>query len=151
MPSASGQSKGGPHSGAIGTETTAVLHTGGLQFMSEKAVFENALNARPGVLSVDANPVAQAATVRYDPNQTNVADLRKWVEECGYHCARRSVPGHICSPMEEAPSDDRAAGRRRLAREETRPQRPVPTLATTWPGMGDPAAAKPQGHLIRAV
>src|SRR5450759_2341158 len=40
MPSASGQSEGGPHMGATGTETTAVLHTGGLQFMSEKAVLE---------------------------------------------------------------------------------------------------------------
>jgi P-type Cu2+ transporter len=45
--------------------------------MSEKAVLEKALKARPGVLSVEANPVAQTATVRYDPRQTNVAELKK--------------------------------------------------------------------------
>ena len=60
------------------------------------------------MLYVEANPVAQTATVRYDPRQTNVAELRKWVEECGYHCAGKSVPGHICSPMEEARSNERA-------------------------------------------
>ena len=82
---------------------TVVLHTGGLNYASEKAVLEKALGSRPGVLSVEANPVAQTATVRYDPNQTSVAELRRWVEECGYHCAGKSVPGHICSPIEEAP------------------------------------------------
>jgi P-type Cu2+ transporter len=90
------------------TAETAVLQTGGLQFASEKAVLEKALGARPGVLSVEANPVAQTATVRYDPRQTNLVELRTWVEECGYHCAGKSVPNHICSPMEEASSIDRA-------------------------------------------
>jgi Cu2+-exporting ATPase len=82
--------------------TTAVLHTGGLQYASEKPVLEKALLSRPGVLAVEANPVAQTATVRYDPQRTTIAELKRWVEECGFHCAGKSVPGHICSPMEEA-------------------------------------------------
>jgi P-type Cu2+ transporter len=81
---------------------TAVLHTGGLQYASEKAVLEKALLARPGVLAAEANPIAQTATVRYDPERTSIAELRGWVEECGYHCAGKSVPAHVCSPMEEA-------------------------------------------------
>ena len=88
---------------AVDRTTTVVLHTGGLSFASEKVVLERALGSHPGVLSVDANPVAQTATVRYDPKRTSVAELKKWVEECGYHCAGKSVPGHICPPMEEAP------------------------------------------------
>jgi Cu2+-exporting ATPase len=88
--------------GATGGETTVVLHTGGLQFASEKALLEKALGARPGVLSVEANPVAQTATVRYDTSKTTLVELKTWVEECGYHCAGKSVPSHICSPMEEA-------------------------------------------------
>jgi Cu2+-exporting ATPase len=90
----------------------AVLHVGGLQYASEKAVVERRLGAQPGVLAVDANPVAQTATVDYDPTQTNVAALKRWVEECGYHCAGRSVPGHICDPLAEeplAPAHDHAA------------------------------------------
>jgi P-type Cu2+ transporter len=95
-----------PSGGAGGT--SVVLHTGGLNFASEKVVLEKVLGARPGVIAVEANPVAQTATVLYDPQQTTVADLKKWVQECGYHCAGKSVPGHICPPMEEATSDKRA-------------------------------------------
>jgi len=78
---------------------TAVLHVGGLHFASEKAVVERTLGRQTGVLAVEANPVAQTATVTFDPNATSVNELRRWVEECGFHCAGRSVPGHICDPM----------------------------------------------------
>jgi len=64
-------------------------------------VVERALGAQRGVLAVEANPVAQTATVTFDPAQTSVADLRAWVEECGFHCAGQSVPGHVCDPMAE--------------------------------------------------
>ena len=82
---------------------TAVLHVGDLHYASEKAVVERRLGAQPGVLAVDANPVAQTATVEYDPGQTSVVALKRWVEECGYHCSGRSVPGHLCDPLGEEP------------------------------------------------
>src|SRR5829696_8338652 len=85
---------------APATETTT-LHVGELHYATEKDVVETVLGNRPGVLAVEANPVAQTATVTYDPDRTSVADLRKWVEECGYHCAGQSVPGHICDPLVE--------------------------------------------------
>jgi Cu2+-exporting ATPase len=80
---------------------TTVLHVGGLHYASEKAVVERVLGARPGVAGVEANPVAQTATVTFDPAATSVAQLRVWVEECGFHCAGRSVPGHVCDPLAE--------------------------------------------------
>ena len=55
----------------------------------------------PGVLEVEANPVAQTATVTYDPSRTSVAELAGWVRDCGYHCAGQSVPDHICDPLAE--------------------------------------------------
>ncbi len=95
---------------------TAVLHVGGLNYASEKAVVEAVLGRRPGVRAVEANPVAQTATVVYDPNQTSVLELSSWVEECGYHCAGRSVPGHVCDPLAQAeplaPAHDHAAATR---------------------------------------
>ena len=98
---------------AVTQRASVVLHVGGLQYASEKAVVERRLGAQPGVLSVDANPVAQTATVAYDPTETNVAALKRWVEECGYHCAGRSVPGHLCDPLADAeplaPTHDHAA------------------------------------------
>jgi Cu2+-exporting ATPase len=92
---------------------SAVLHVGGLHYASEKAVVERKLAAQPGVLAVEANPVAQTATVALHPAITSVEQLRRWVEECGYHCAGRSVPGHVCDPLADeeplAPVHDHAA------------------------------------------
>lgn len=81
---------------------SVVLHVGELHYASEKAVVEQVLVRRPGVLTVEANPVAQTATISFDPAQTSVEELRRWVEECGYHCAGRSVPGHVCDPLAQA-------------------------------------------------
>ena len=90
----------------------AVLHVGGLHWATEKAVAESFLGRRPGVIAVDANPVAQTATVEFDPTKTSVTDLQQWVERCGYHCAGESVPSHICEPMEQpaAPKTGHAEG-----------------------------------------
>ena len=103
--------------GAVSGQTaSAVLHVGGLHYASEKRVVERVLGARPGVAAVEANPVAQTATVEYDPAATSVEALRQWVEECGYHCAGRSVPGHVCDPLAQegadAPTLDDAAAER---------------------------------------
>ena len=80
---------------------TAVLDVRPMLFASEKAVVEAVLGRRPGVERVEANPVAQTATVAYDPARTSLADLRRWVQECGLHCAGQSVPEHICDPLME--------------------------------------------------
>src|SRR5437763_7707288 len=96
------------------SEATAVLHVGGLHYASEKSVVERVLGGRPGVLAVEANPVAQTATVTFDPERTSIAELRAWVEECGYHCAGQSVPGHVCDPLvapDHGPHDHAAAER----------------------------------------
>jgi P-type Cu2+ transporter len=96
-----------------GRASSVVLHVGGLHYASEKAVVERVLAARPRVLAVEANPVAQTATVEFDPAATSIEALRRWVEECGYHCTGRSVPGHVCDPLAEAeplaPAHDHAA------------------------------------------
>jgi Cu2+-exporting ATPase len=80
---------------------TVVLEVSGVQWASEKAVVEATLGGLDGVVTVDANPVAQTATVIYDPALTSVTELRQWVEQCGYHCAGQSVPHHSCLPAAE--------------------------------------------------
>jgi P-type Cu2+ transporter len=94
--------------------TTVVLHVGGLYYASERAVVEQVLGRRPGVIDVEANPVAQTATVTFDPARTSLTELQRWVEECGYHCAGQSVPGHVCDPMvapDRGPHDHAAVQR----------------------------------------
>jgi Cu2+-exporting ATPase len=87
------------HSSQDHGPATAVVEVGGLHWASEKNVLEAVLRRRPGVLAVEANPVAQTATVTYDPARTSVVDLRDWVRDCGYHCEGQSVPSHICDPL----------------------------------------------------
>lgn len=99
-----------PRDGSV----TAVLEVSGVQWATSKNVAEAVLSRRPGVLSVDANPVAQTATVTYDRHRTNVNELRDWVRECGFHCAGQSVPHHVCDPMTE-PGHDHHAGHDRPA------------------------------------
>src|SRR5215211_4048485 len=84
-----------------GMRSTAVLEVSGVQWASSKNVAEAVLSRRPGVLGVEANPVAQTATIIYDPSRTSVAELAGWVRDCGYHCAGQSVPEHICDPLAE--------------------------------------------------
>ena len=97
---------------------TAVLEVSGVQWASEKAVIETVLGRRPGVVAVEANPVAQTATVTYDPARTSVAELSGWIRDCGYHCRGQSVPRHIvcCTPCSSPPprttSPRRSAKRR---------------------------------------
>lgn len=80
---------------------SVVLHVGDLHYASEKAVVERVLGRLAGVVEVDANPVAQTATVTFDPHATSVEALRGWVRDCGFHCAGQSVPGHLCDPLAE--------------------------------------------------
>jgi P-type Cu2+ transporter len=86
--------------------STVILDVHPILRGSEKAVVEAVLARRPGVKWVEANPVAQTATVVFDPARTSLAELRRWVQECGLHCDGQSVPEHICDPlMEPEPSD----------------------------------------------
>ena len=84
----------------MASETT-VLEVGGLHWATSEPIVEKTLTQRPGVLSVEANAAAQTATVVYDPDLTSVAQLVRWVIDCGYHCAGQSVPDHVCDPMSE--------------------------------------------------
>ncbi|WP_052280844.1 heavy metal translocating P-type ATPase [Nocardia vulneris] len=87
---------------------TAVLDVREVRWASQANVVTAVLRRRPGVLDVAANPAAHTATVTYDPAHTSVPELAGWIRECGYHCAGRSVPTHLCDPLLE-PADPPAA------------------------------------------
>jgi P-type Cu2+ transporter len=101
-------------------QVTVVLDVHPLLRGSEKAVVEAKLGRRPGVERVEANPVAQTATVTYDAAKTSLADLRRWVQECGLHCAGQSVPEHICDPLLE-PDPPNGHGHHHAAAVDTQP------------------------------
>src|SRR6266496_3441609 len=70
------------------------------------------LGRRPGVLEVRANPVAQTATVVFDPARTSVAELAGWVRDCGFHCRGQSVPEHVCDPLAEPAAESAGVAER---------------------------------------
>ncbi|MFJ9943301.1 heavy metal translocating P-type ATPase [Streptomyces erythrochromogenes] len=116
--------------------STAVLDVRGMVRASQQSTVAAVLGRRPGVLDVEVNPVAQSATVVFDPRRTSLAELRAWVTECGYHCAGQSVPSHICDPMQEPDPPGFTAA----------PQRPQTTPVTTA-GVRSPDEAKEHdGH-----
>jgi Cu2+-exporting ATPase len=81
---------------------TIVLELKGVQWASQKQTVEAVLARHAGVLSVDANPVNQTASVSFDPSRVTADDLAGWIRECGYHCRGASVPDHLC-PSESPP------------------------------------------------
>jgi P-type Cu2+ transporter len=114
---------------------TAVLDVRGMYLASEQNVVAAVLGRRPGVLAVEVNPVSQTATVTFDPARTSVAELRRWVIECGYHCAGQSVPTHICDPMAEP---DPPGGRQAATVAIAAP--PAATEHAAHPGHAEPGA-----------
>jgi Cu2+-exporting ATPase len=125
-----------------GKHPTVVLHVGGLYRGSEKAVVEAVLGRRPGVLRVEANPVAQTATVTYDAGRTSVAELQQWVQECGYHCAGQSVPTHVCDPMAEPGPPPKARG----THAGTAVAEPTPAVSPPAEHIHHPPSAEHAGH-----
>ncbi|MET3161813.1 UNVERIFIED_ORG: Cu2+-exporting ATPase [Arthrobacter sp. UYEF10] len=135
---------------------TAVMEVSGVHWASSKSVAEAMLSRRPGVLSVEANPVSQTANVTFDPAKTSIADLASWVRDCGYHCSGQSVPDHICDPMHESGSAPSAraghgtAEHRPSAHEgHTAPAPESPESHTCHEGHEDGVDA-PTGHPQRA-
>ncbi|WP_244328710.1 heavy metal translocating P-type ATPase [Streptomyces marokkonensis] len=112
-----------------------MLDVRGLNWASQQSTVTAVLGRRPGVLDVEANPVAQTATVVFDPARTSLAELRDWVEECGLHCAGRSVPAHVCDPMAEPHPPPPAAPA------PTPPSPPPPA-----PAPAPPPAPAPEAH-----
>jgi Cu2+-exporting ATPase len=77
-------------------DRSVVLELDGLHWATERTAVEAVLGRRPGVVAVVANPVAQTATVTYDPSLVTVAELAGWIRDCGYHCRGESVADHLC-------------------------------------------------------
>jgi Cu2+-exporting ATPase len=99
-----------------------VLLVGGMYLATETTVVEKVLGHRPGVISVEANPVSQTANVTFDTARTSVADLRRCIEECGFNCAGQSVPEQICDPLSEPdPPPAMQAGHATVAEPPTAP------------------------------
>ena len=82
-----------------GTTVPTVMHVGGLNWASEQASWTGAGPASGGRWwrSTRSRRPPRSPSTRPDLGRR----LRRWVQECGYHCAGQSVPSQICDPLAE--------------------------------------------------
>ncbi len=79
----------------------SVFEAGGLLRGSSAPALESYLRRRPGIHRVEANYMSDTATVMYDENAVSEGEIRRLIEECGYHCRGEIRPRHICAPEPE--------------------------------------------------
>jgi Cu2+-exporting ATPase len=115
---------------------TAVLDVRPILRASSQAVVEARLLQRPGVLEVEVNPVSQTANLTFDASLTSIAELRRWLGECGLHCAGQSVPAHICDPLAEPDPPASATAVTAHAAHDGPPPQTEPTLRSPDEVMG---------------
>jgi Cu2+-exporting ATPase len=73
----------------------AVIGTRGAQWASQKSVVEDVIGRQRGVHAVDANPVTQTASVRFDPAVTSIVDLQRSMRNCGYDAGDVSGEAYV--------------------------------------------------------
>ena len=132
--------------GAARDVRTVVLDARGQGYADEARIVERGLRARPGVLRVSANPVAQTVLVEYDAAAISMDDLREVVRGCGYICSGECVPRHLCAVTEEPEgvyeTSGSSAGHQALPREPA--GREVRGVASVHPSVAVHEAAREQ-------
>lgn len=79
----------------------AVFEAKGLLRGSSAPALEAYLRRQPGIHRVEANYMSDTATVMYDDGTISEAEIRRLIQECGYHCRGEALPRHICEPEPE--------------------------------------------------
>jgi Cu2+-exporting ATPase len=74
------------------------LEAGGLLRGSSAPALQAFLHRHPGIHHAAANTASQTVTVGYDETRISEAEIRRLIEECGYHCQGEVLPRHLCAP-----------------------------------------------------
>lgn len=78
------------------TESIICVH--GMICTADGRGVEKRLKKHPGIHHVEANFMNCTATVHYDESAISLAEIKKLVGKCGYHCSGESLPDHQCKP-----------------------------------------------------
>ncbi len=76
---------------------TTVIHLEGIESVLSPAGVEKRLCEHPGIHKVETNFMTGTATVYHDESAT-LADIKRYVAECGYGCSGECLPAHVCKP-----------------------------------------------------
>ena len=83
--------------GGSPVKETVVRVDGLLSVMSARGV-EKHLSRHPGIHRIEANFMNGTATVAFDEAVITLAEIKRLIAECGYHCAGEATPKHVCHP-----------------------------------------------------
>jgi len=75
------------------------LEAGGLLRGSSAPALQTFQLRQPGIHHAAANTASQTVTVGYDETRISEAEIRRLIEECGYHCQGEVLPRHLCAPV----------------------------------------------------
>ena len=75
-----------------------VLEAGGLLRGSSAPALETFLRRHAGIHHAEANVMSDTITVGYDETVISEAEIRRLIEQCGYHCGGEVLPRHVCAP-----------------------------------------------------
>ncbi len=76
---------------------TTVINLEGIESVLSPAGVEKQLCTQPGIHKVETNFMTGTATVYHDESVT-LADIKRYVAECGYGCSGECLPEHVCKP-----------------------------------------------------
>src|SRR5215813_7599503 len=77
---------------------TTTLDVGGMLSTLDYQAVEKRLARTPGVEHASASSASNSATIEYDETVTSVAALGAAIRDCGFHCAGKIMPKHVCKP-----------------------------------------------------
>lgn len=78
-----------------------VIEVDWLLFPEDARAVEKRLRAHPAIQRADISPVTGLGVVVYDETQIGVADIRRIVAECGYHCRGVVGPHYLVEERSE--------------------------------------------------
>src|SRR5215471_2455965 len=77
---------------------TVVLEASGLLRGSSAAALETFLRRHAAIHHAETNAMSDTVTVGYDETAISEAEIRRLIEQCGYHCRGEVLPRHVCAP-----------------------------------------------------
>lgn len=78
---------------------TTVINLEGIESVLSPAGVEKQLCTQPGIHQVETNFMTGTATVYHDESVT-LAEIKRYVAECGYGCSGECLPEHVCQPAD---------------------------------------------------
>jgi P-type Cu2+ transporter len=87
---------------------TTVINLEGTESVLSPAGVEKQLCKHPGIHKVETNFMTGTATVYHDESMT-LAEIKRYVAECGYGCSGECLPAHVCKPGDPPAAMARAA------------------------------------------